>query len=81
MKLGGYELPENYACIGYFSDTYFDKNHSDAWVCRSVEIASNNGIVSRANKTFRPKDFITRAEALAILMKSKNLKYVPNVII
>lgn len=37
------------------------------WVCRAVELAADNGIISRTNTRFRPKDFVTRAEALAML--------------
>lgn len=40
------------------------------WVCRAVEIAADNDLVSRGNKKFRPQDKITRAEALAILLKA-----------
>lgn len=30
-------------------------------------MAADNGIISRANTKFRPTDFVTRAEALAML--------------
>jgi len=78
MKINGAELPENHICLGYFPDTNYGPNHLDAWVCRSVEMAADFDIISRANEKFRPKDFITRAEALAILLKSRNITYAKN---
>lgn len=79
MKILGTPLLDNYNCLGYFSDAYFPANHTDSWVCRSLEMAADNELVSRANSVFRPKDSITRAEALAILMKAKNFVYPKNV--
>ncbi len=38
------------------------------WICRAIEIAADEGIISRANTKARPQDRITRAEALAILV-------------
>lgn len=70
MKMAGKTAPEGYNCQGYFSDAKFAKNHPDAWVCASLEMAANDGIVSRANAKFRPKASITRIEALAIIMKA-----------
>lgn len=62
LKMRGVTLPGGYTCKKYFSDvTQID------WVCRAVELAADNGIISRSNGTFRPKDFVTRAEALAML--------------
>ncbi len=58
----GVELPEGYTCKKYFSDVT-----QNDWVCRAVELAADHGIISRSNSTFRPKDFVTRAEALAML--------------
>ncbi len=62
LKIKWIVLPESYTCKKYFSDVT-----GDDWVCRAVEIAADNGIISRTNATFRPKDFVTRAEALAML--------------
>lgn len=39
-------------------------------MCRAVELAADNGIITRANARVRPADRITRAEALAILLKT-----------
>jgi S-layer homology domain len=58
----GVELPTDYKCKKYFSDVT-----SDGWVCRAVELAADNGIISRSNTKFRPLDSVTRAEALAML--------------
>lgn len=70
MKLANNSPDSGYVCKGYFSDTKFGPKHQDAWVCANVETAADMRIVSRENKTFRPKANITRAEALAILMRS-----------
>lgn len=40
------------------------------WICRAMEIAGDNGIIARTNTKARPQDKITRAEALAIVMKA-----------
>ena len=40
------------------------------WVCRAIELAADDGILSRANAKARPQENITRAEALAILMNA-----------
>ncbi len=62
LKMKWVELPKDYTCKKYFSDVT-----ANDWVCRAVEIAADNGIISRANTKFRPTDFVTRAEALAML--------------
>lgn len=43
------------------------------WICAVVESAADEGLITRANSEFRPNDTVTRAEALAILMKAKNI--------
>lgn len=58
-------LPENYTCKKYFADA--TKND---WVCRAVELAADNGIITRSNKYANPGKSITRAEALAMVMKA-----------
>ncbi len=62
LKMKGVEIPENYTCKKYFSDVT-----ANGWVCRAVELAADNGIISKSNTKFRPTDFVTRAEALAML--------------
>lgn len=69
MKLSGETTPADYNCRGYFSDAKFAKKHPDAWVCTQVELAADKGVVSRENKKFRPKANITKAEALAMIMR------------
>lgn len=65
LTVKGIPLPENYICKKYFTDV--TKND---WVCRAVELAADNGIISRANTRARPMDTVTQAEALAILLKT-----------
>ena len=62
LKMRGVELPQNYACKKYFSDVT-----ANGWVCRAVELAADNGIISKTNNKFRATDSVTRAEALAML--------------
>lgn len=58
----------NYQCKWYYTDV---KNND--WICRAVELATDNGMISRANTKARPQDSITRAEALALLWWANNL--------
>lgn len=64
LKLQWTTLDNEYVCRGYFPDT------REWWVCRAAEIAADNGIVTRKNTYFRPKDTLTFAEALGITLKS-----------
>lgn len=73
LKLRGVALPSNYSCKGYFSDATFDSSSADAWVCRAVELAADRGLVTRDNTTTRPRDKITKAEALAIVWKAADM--------
>ncbi|MBP7773718.1 S8 family serine peptidase [Candidatus Gracilibacteria bacterium] len=72
MKLGGFNLPESYTCRNIFKDVSSSKPNT--WVCRAVEIGADNDIVSTLNKSFNPESSITRAEALALLMKAAGIK-------
>jgi len=65
LKIKGVALPDNYTCKKYFTDAV-----QNDWVCRAVELAADNGIISRSNTRARPMDKVTRAEALAILLKT-----------
>lgn len=40
------------------------------WACPIVEYAADSGLISRENAYFRPEEYITNSEALAIMMKS-----------
>jgi len=62
LKIKWISIPSGYTCKKYFSDVT-----GNDWVCWAVEAAADNGIISRWNTKFRPKDFVTRAEALAML--------------
>ena len=72
MKLSGITLPTEHICKNVFKDVTNVKPNN--WICRAVEIAVENGIVSNANKNFNPESNITRAEALALLMKAAGIK-------
>lgn len=65
LKIKWVTLPENYTCKKYFADA--TKND---WICRAVELAADNGIIARGNKYANPGKSITRAEALAMVMKA-----------
>ena len=44
-------------------------------MCRAIEIAADNGIITRTNNKARPSDFITPEEATAIFMNAKGITY------
>ncbi len=75
IKVEGTNLPNSYPCYGYFQDVRFWPSHEDSWVCRAVEVGADLDIVSRDNAKFRPRDLLTRIEALAMLVKSAGLEY------
>lgn len=77
LKLAWIELPSEYQCRGYFSDARFDAQNKDAWVCRAFEIGADKGLVTRANASTRPRDIVTRAEALAIIVQAGNIPLSP----
>ena len=64
-------LPDPYTCDNTFTD--IKQNTPNTWVCRSVEIAAKYGIVSTSNKTFRPEEYITEAEAIAMILAAVKL--------
>lgn len=68
LKLAKVTLDENYGCRNYFSDV------REAWVCRAVELAADQDIVSRVNARFRPRDTLTLAESLGLLVKGLNIR-------
>lgn len=72
MKLWKFNLPEDYKCKKIFKDVSSTKPNN--WICRAVEIGAENGIISTLNKSFNPESSITRAEALAILMRAAGIK-------
>lgn len=71
IKLWWITLPEDYECKWYYSDVSY--NTPNTWACRAVEISADNSIITRSNNLFRPEDRITKAEALAIILKWANI--------
>ena len=69
-------LPVGYYCRDYFADVRYNKQNN--WVCRAMEIAADYGIISNKNGV-RPLDYLTRAEALGIILKSGGIDYPRNV--
>ncbi len=69
LKIKWITLPEKYTCKKYFSDV----TSSNDWVCKAIEIAADNGIITRSNKYANPGMYITRAEALAMVMKAEGI--------
>lgn len=53
-----------YVCRRMFSDV------REGWVCRSVEIAADAGIINKSNTKFRPKDKVSYFEAAVMALKS-----------
>lgn len=70
-------LPLDYECRGYYPDAFFAYGNSDFWVCRAFEIGADNNFVTRANLKARPKDAVTRAEALAIIVQAGKVNQDP----
>lgn len=75
LQVADVSLPQEYVCRGYFSDV--SRVQKDGWVCRAAELARDQGIITSVNKTFRPRDFVTRAEALAIVVQASGMKTYP----
>jgi hypothetical protein len=74
LKIKWVTLPNSYYCKNYFSDVKYNADNN--WICRAVELAADSWLVSKSNKTFRPQDTITRAEALAIITKAGGISMV-----
>lgn len=53
-----------YTCMNKFSDV------SEAWVCRAAELAAKAGLTNATNTTFRPKDNLTKYEAMLFALRS-----------
>lgn len=70
------EIPdlEDYSCQNTFYDV--SSTRPNSWACRSVEILSENGILTTSRRDnsgrpfFQPMKDITKAEALSTLMDS-----------
>jgi len=59
----------SYVCQNKFSDV----TSASGWVCRAAELAANAGLTNAANATFRPKDNLTRFEALVFALRAAGL--------
>lgn len=51
-----------------FRDVLYNKPNT--WACPIVEYAADTGVISKENSYFRPEEYITNSEALAIMMKA-----------
>lgn len=68
--LGILNVPiEQYVCQNKFSDV----TAASGWVCRAAELAAAAGLTNAANATFRPKDNLTRFEALVFALRAAGL--------
>jgi len=77
LRVGNVALPEKYFCKNYFRDVAY--NPINNWICRAIEIASDNSIITRENTLARPSTPISRIEALAITMRAGKVPYTKNV--
>ena len=70
VKLQGIELPDSYRCLNMFDDV--SATDPNTWACRAIELAADSGLISKSNSVARPEETITRSEALAIVMATKD---------
>ncbi len=68
MKLSGREVPD--ACRGEFADV----DRLD-WPCKYIEAALDADFIAR-NENFRPKDLLTKTEAMKLVLKSRGIEKV-----
>lgn len=59
----------DYVCMNKFSDV----SAIDGWVCRAAELAANAGLTNAANPSFRPRDNLSRYEALVFALRAGSL--------
>jgi len=68
--LGILNVPvEQYVCQGKFTDV----TAASGWVCRAAELSAEAGLTNALNATFRPKDNLTRYEALVFALRASGL--------
>lgn len=65
------KVPAAYQCRGYFADVTINN-----WICRAVEMAAEENLISQENLYFRPQAKITKAEAVSILLKSQPISFI-----
>ena len=68
MKIRNFQSPAGYICRNIFRDVSYNK--PNVWACPIVEYAADNTIISKENAYFRPEEYITNSEAIAIMMKA-----------
>ncbi len=68
MKIRNFQSPAWYVCRNIFRDVLYNKPNT--WACPIVEYAADTGVISKENSYFRPEEYITNSEALAIIMKA-----------
>jgi hypothetical protein len=76
MRVANITLPEKYFCKNYFRDVVY--NPTNNWVCRAIEMAADNAIITRENALARPDTPLSRIEALAITMRAGKVPFVQN---
>jgi hypothetical protein len=64
-------MPAAYQCRGYFADVTMND-----WICRAVEMAAEENLISQENLYFRPQAKITKAEAVSILLRSQPISFI-----
>jgi len=68
---------EDYQCTNRFTDvgvsTGYIADLGKGWVCRTAELSAEAGITNTANSTFRPRDNLTRYEALVFALRAADL--------
>jgi len=68
--LGILTIPlDSYVCQNKFSDV----SAASGWVCRAAELAAAAGLTNAANATFRPRDNLSRFEALVFALRAGGL--------
>jgi hypothetical protein len=60
-------METGYQCQKRYNDTV---KNAPSWVCEVAEKANIADLITSANKSFRPLDTMSRAEAYAVLLKS-----------
>lgn len=76
LKITETDLPEKYFCRNYFRDVQYDRLNN--WICRAIELAADQNIITRSNDLARPNTPISRIEALAIIMRAGDIPYARN---
>ena len=73
VKMKKITLPTDYFCTNKFADV--STIRPNTWVCRTAEIAAQNGIISSDNKKFNPETNVSTSEAIAMVLNALDYKY------